>query len=160
MKRLFVFDPANDRREAVLAFACDFARKAGRKVHLIVCDPAKSREQEAHYHAQLDDIADQVKGYGDARSAEWWKRVLIDAFRHETKDDPDFSALWVEFGSYELAPAWNNDGVVVIGEQSRKFGSRLASGFIDWLYAFGAEHEVRWSEPNKKRQKESIRSAA
>lgn len=147
MKRLFVYDPENPRRDDVLAFACDYARKAGRKVHIVVQEPLKSREQEEHYHALIGDIAKQVKGYGQLRSETWWKRLLIDAFKHDTKNDPDLAPLWSSFGDYELAPALNNPGFVVVGEQSRKFGVKLASAFIEWLLAYGAENDVRWSEP-------------
>lgn len=151
MKRLLcVYDPENPRREEALAVACARIRQHGQRAHILLADPVKTREQEAHYHAQLDDIAKQVQGHGRMRTREWWKRILIDACRHETRNDPDLRDLWDDFGDYELAPALNNDGLVVIGEQSRNFGVRLASAFIDWLYAFGAEHDVRWSEPKSK----------
>lgn len=152
MKRLFVYDPENPRRDDVLAFVCAFVRQGDRKVHIVVQDPVKSREQEEHYHAQIGDIAKQVKFYGQLRSAEWCKRLLIDAFKHDTKNDPDLAPLWDSFGGYELAPALNNPGFVVVGEQSRKFGVKLASAFIEWLYAYGAENGVQWSEPKRQQR--------
>lgn len=152
MKRLFVYDPQNPRRDDVLAFACEYAKQAGKKVHITVSEPVKSREQEEHYHAQIGDIAKQCQVYGKKLSAESWKRLLIDAFKHDTKNDPDLAPLWASFGNIELVPALNNPGFVVVGEQSRKFGVRLASAFIEWLYAYGAESGVRWSEPKNNRR--------
>lgn len=149
MKRPFAFDPENPKREDVLAFMCEFIRKQGRPLSIMVADPVKSREQEQHYHAMIGDIADQQKVYGKQLPAESWKRLLIDAFKHDTKDDPELKDEWEKFGSIELVPALNHDGFVMVGDQSRKFSKKLASAFIEWLYAFGAEHDVHWTEPKK-----------
>lgn len=150
MKRLFAYDPGNPKREDVLAFLCVFIRSAGQKVQIVVTDPIKSREQEQHYHAQINDIAEQTTLYGKKLPAESWKRLLIDAFKHDTINDPDLAPLWAKFGSAELLPALNHPGFVVVGEQSRQFGVRLARAFIEWLYAYGAECEVVWTEPKRK----------
>lgn len=148
--KLFVYDPANPDREAVLAFACRFVRQAGKRVHLVVSEPKKSREQEEHYHALIGDIAKQQTVYGKTMNAEAWKRLLIAAFKHDTQDDPDLAPLWRAFGDVELVPALNNrPGFVMVGDQSRRFGVKLASAFIEWLYAYGAEHDVKWSEPKR-----------
>lgn len=145
-KRLFVYDPADPGKHDVLAQALHFAENYGRKCHIEVKPPLKSREQEQHYHAMIGDIARQVPYNGKMRDADgWWKRLLIDAFKHETKDDPEFAAEWAKFGALQMVPALNHDGFVLIGEQSRKFSVKLAAGFINWLGAFGAEHEVKWS---------------
>lgn len=143
--RLFVYDPDNPNRESVLAYACQQVRNGQTKVHLVVCEPKKSREQEEHYHALIGDIAKQDTVYGKKLPAESWKRLLIDAFKHDTHADPDLAPLWRTFGDVELVPALNHPGFVMVGDQSRKFGVKLASAFIDWLYAYGAEHHIRWS---------------
>lgn len=144
-RTLFIYDPDNPRREGVLALACEFARQAGGKVHITISEPVKSREQEEHYHALIRDIAQQVTVYGKKLPAESFKRLLIDAFKYDTQNDPDLAPLWKSFGSMELVPALNHPGFVVVGEQSRRFGVKLASAFIDWLLAYGAENGVRWS---------------
>jgi hypothetical protein len=149
MKQLFIYDPENPRRERVLELACDAARQRGRTVTLLVDDPKKSREQEQHYHALIGDIARQRTIYDKKRPAETWKRLLIDAFRHDTLTDPEFAGAWSSYGGVELVPALNNDGFVQVGEQSRSFSKKLAAGFIEWLYAYGAEAEVVWSAPRK-----------
>jgi len=99
-------------------------------------EPIKSREQEAKYHAIIGEIAETELLYGKKLNDESWKRLLIDAFKHETKDDPELKPLWEKFGSIELLPALNHAGFVMAGNQSRKFPKPLASAFIEWLLAF------------------------
>lgn len=151
-RRLFVYDPESDTSEMALSIACRFVRSCNSKVHIVVCDPVKSREQEEHYHALIGDIAAQCQVYGKKLSPESWKRLLIDAFKHDTKDDPDLAPQWQSFGNVELVPALNHPGFVMVGDQSRRFGVKLASAFIEWLYAYGAENGVVWSEPKNNRR--------
>lgn len=98
----------------------------------------KSREQEEKYHALIGEIAGAHTLMGKRLDAESWKRLLIDAFRHETRNDPDLKDEWARFGEIELLPALNHPGFVLAGAQSRKFGVRLAGAFIEWLEAFKA----------------------
>jgi hypothetical protein len=98
-------------------------------------------------HAMVGDIARQVKLFGKDLPAESWKRILVDAFKHDTKNDADLKADWGRFGDIELVPALNHPGFVMVGEQTRKFSMRLSSSFIEWLLFFGAENNVVWSAP-------------
>ncbi|VTU38361.1 NinB protein [Variovorax sp. PBS-H4] len=109
----------------------------------------KTRLQEEKYHAMIGDIARQVSIYdGRMLPAGSWKRLLVNAFKHDTKDDADLLEDWHKFGdNLELIPALNNPGFVAVGEQTRRFSLKLGSAFIEWLYAFGAEKDVRWSTP-------------
>lgn len=151
-KRLFTYDPEDPMRDSVLAEVLHYAEHYGRKCHIEVKPPLKSREQEQHYHAMIGDIARQVPYNGKMRDADaWWKRLLIDAFKHETKEDPEFAAEWAKFGALQMVPALNHDGFVLIGEQSRQFTTKLAAGFITWLGAFGAEHDVKWTASKRDR---------
>lgn len=102
----------------------------------------KSREQEKHYHELIGQIAGTRTLYGKRLPPESWKRLLIDAFKHETRNDPDLSREWAKFGTVELLPALNHPGFVMCGEQSRKFSVRLASAFIEWLQSFIEAEEV------------------
>lgn len=110
-----------------------------------ISPPDKSRDQEAKYHAMFGDIADQVDHCGQKFDAETWKRLLVDAFHHETKGDPDLAEDWRKVaGDMQFVPALNHPGVIVLGQQTRHFTRKLASAFIEWLYAFGAENDVAW----------------
>src|SRR3546814_18968688 len=75
------------------------------------------------------------------------KRILVDAFKHETKNDPDFVDLWANMGDLRLVPAIGRDGFVPLGEQTRRFPKKLAAAFIDWLSAFMSEHRIACPDP-------------
>ncbi len=104
-------------------------------------EPVKSREQEEKYHAIIGEIAESELLLGQKLTPESWKRLLIDAFKHETTilnpgNYPGLAEEWVKFGELQLVPALNHAGFVMVGEQSRKFSKRLAGAFITWLQAF------------------------
>lgn len=152
--QLFVYDPDNPNRDAVLAYLCSSveqrAAETGKPIHISVTDPKKSRIQEQKYHAMLTDIARDVRLTGrKGLDSEVWKRVCIEQFRHETKNDPDFRELWTSFGDLQNVLSIDGERAVSLGEQSRNFGVKLASAFIDWLYAFGTENNVTWKELEK-----------
>jgi len=74
------------------------------------------------------------------------KRILVDAFWRVTKDDPQFQDLWRASGfttDARFVPSVDGSGIVQLGAQTRKFVPALASGFIDFLYAFARERDVR-----------------
>lgn len=111
--------------------------------------PSKSREQEERYHAMIGDIAKQYRHCGKEWKLDDMKRILVDQFRRDTFNDPDFADLWAKMGVSEMAPSLRGEGVVLLGVQTRKFPSKLASVFIEWLYALGAELNIQWSEPKQ-----------
>jgi glycine cleavage system aminomethyltransferase T len=155
--KLFVYDPDFGGKDAVLATLCSYVERQGCILHIVVREPKKTREQEEKYHAMLADIARDVRLFSKKIGKESWKRVTIDAFKHDTENDPDLAPLWHTFGKSELLPALNHDGFVTVGEQSRNFGVKLASAYIEWLYAFGAENDVKWLETAKIKDHQGVR---
>ncbi len=109
--------------------------------------PKKSRDQEQKYHAMIGDIARQYDHCGRKWHQDDMKRILIDQFKRDTIKDPEIAPLWASMGNIEMAPAFDGSGVVMLGVQSRKFPLKLASIFVEWLYALGAELNIKWSEP-------------
>lgn len=109
-------------------------------------EPVKTREQEEKYHAQIGDIAEQYLFCNRKWDREDMKRLLIDQFRRDTASDPEFTDLWRQMSQIELAPSLDGSGTVALGIQSRRFPKKLASAFVEWLYAFGADINIRWSE--------------
>lgn len=109
--------------------------------------PSKTRLQEEKYHAMIGDIARQFEHCGKKWDAEDMKRLLIDQFKRDTIKDVDIAPLWAKMGFVEMAPALDGSGVVVLGVQSRKFPLKLAIVFIEWLYGFGHELNIKWTEP-------------
>jgi hypothetical protein len=110
----------------------------------------KTRPQEERYHAMIGDIADQLTLHGRKWDPECMKRLLIDQFRRDTIKDPELAAAWAEHGHIELVPSIDGTGVVMMGIQSRNFSKVLASAFIEWLFAFGAEVEIQWSNETQR----------
>lgn len=119
-----------------------------RPVRVVIDDPlpAKSRDQEQKYHAMIGDIARQYQHCGKHWSADDMKRLLIDQFKRDTINEAGIRDLWASMGIVDMAPAIDGSGVVVLGVQSRKFPLRLASIFIEWLTAFGAELGINFDE--------------
>lgn len=112
---------------------------------VVIGDPEKSREQEEKYHAQIGDIAKQWEFCGRKWDAEDMKRLCLDQFRRDTIKDPDLAEEWEKMRLVDMAPSLDKTGVVALGVQSRKLTKKLASAFVEWLYAMGAEVGVRWS---------------
>lgn len=136
--QLFVWDPDYPKRDEVAATLLHYIERRGELVHITVAPPKKTREQEQKYHAMLADIARDCRFYTRKLGSGHWKRLCIAAFKHATKDDPQLAALWRSFGDVELLPSLHDAGFIALGEQSRDFGVKLASAFIEWLLAFGA----------------------
>lgn len=122
---------------------------AGRALVLTLDEAVRTNDQSAKYHAMIGDIARQWHAHGGQRwDAEDMKRLLVDQFYRATKDDPDLRDEWEKVApGGRIVPSLDNTGFVQLGVQTRRFGRRLASAFIDWLFAFGAEIGVTWSEP-------------
>ena len=121
-----------------------WAQQASDGVMVVFQQAPKSRLQEEKYHAMIGDIARQYVHAGRQWDAEDMKRLLVHTFREETKDDPELADEWKKVEDLQLAPALRGNGFVLLGTQTRRFTVPLASAFIEWLYAFGAENDIRW----------------
>jgi hypothetical protein len=150
-KFVLVHDMARQR-------AVEAVRAAGAGLEVVIREPRKSREQEEKYHAQIGDIARQYTHVGRKWSDEDMKRLLVDAFKEDTKRDPDLGPLWLEMGDMRLVPAIGRDGFVALGDQTRRFPKKLASAFIEWLNAFGAENDIEWTDPHLRPQRRQKRA--
>lgn len=110
----------------------------------------KTRDQEERYHAMLGDVARQCKHLNENFEADDWKRLCVHQFRKDTLDDPTANprliAYWKRSG-FRLVPSLDGSGLVALGEQTRKFPKYVAAAFIEWLFAYGANSEVEWSDP-------------
>ena len=103
-------------------------------------EPETRRENHnRHFHSLIGQIAQQIGG--DLADAEDAKRILISAFRIDTRNDPDLMGEWAKFGDVRMGRGLRGE-VVLLGVQSRDFTIKLARAFILWLEAFGAESGV------------------
>ena len=117
---------------------------AGNRVAVRIGEQSKSRASEERYHAMISEIAAQVPVGGKLRDSETMKRLLVDQFKADTL--VDMADDWGKFGTVDMAPSLDGQRVVVLGTQTRRFTVRLASAFIEWLEAFGADAGVVFTE--------------
>jgi len=110
------------------------ALAAGRKLTLEVKDASKSREQEEKYHAIIGDIAKQAQHMGAKWDSETWKRLLVDKYCRETGLNSQIMANL------------DNDGLVQLGFQTRKFTKEQASEFVEFLLAWCADNGIELKE--------------
>jgi hypothetical protein len=92
----------------------------------------RSSDQNKLLWALLGDVSVQVDWYGRKLEKEDWKEV--------------FSAAWKQ---QDVVPGING-GFVVMGVRTSKMTKLEFSELIEIIYAFGAEHSVRWSDPSLK----------
>ena len=110
------------------------ALNAGRQLTLEVNPASKSRPQEEKYHAIIGDIAKQAQHMGATWDAETWKRLLVDKYCRE-----------IGLNSQIMANLDNNS-IIQLGIQTRKFTKEQASEFVEFLQAWSAENGVTINE--------------
>ena len=112
---------------------------AGHRLLLRIEPETRRDNHNRHFHSLISQISKQLGG--DLADAEDAKRILISAFRIETRNDGDLATEWAKFGDVRMGRGLRGE-VVLMGIQSRDFTIKLARAFIEWLEAFGAEHGV------------------
>jgi hypothetical protein len=108
---------------------------AGHRMVLVLQLMPKSREQEEKYHAMIGEIARQAQHLGAKWEADDWKRLLLDKFARETGRTHG-----------RVIPNLDSTGVVEVGVLSRRFSTKDANEFIEWLHAWGAESGIVFSD--------------
>jgi len=91
-----------------------------------ISEPTRNLQQNALMWPLLEDISRQVDWYGNKLTAEEWKDVLTAGLRKE-----------------KVVPGING-GFVVLGQRTSKMGKREFGELIELIYAFGAQHGVRF----------------
>lgn len=121
--------------------AADFCQEApeGWRVHF--SEPAKKREQEEKYHAMIGEIAKQIEHIGRKWDADDMKRLLVDEFAEEMR----LAGTPLHHDS-RVAPSFDGKRIVQMGIQTREFYVKEAADFIEFLYAFGAQNGVVFSQ--------------
>lgn len=111
----------------------------------------KTRLQEEKYHAMLGDIARQAKHLNQALDLDSWKRLCVKQFADDCieNDIPRLADYWNR-NAVRLMPSLDGRSLVALGQQTRDFPKYVAAGFIEWLYHYGAENEIEWSEPEER----------
>ncbi|MEX3614723.1 MAG: recombination protein NinB [Burkholderia gladioli] len=93
--------------------------------------PTRTLAQNARMWAMLKDVSQQVEWHGERLSDEDWKHVFSASLRQQR------------------AVPGIDGGFVVLGQSTRHMTTREMSDLIELMHAFGAERNVRWSEPDQ-----------
>jgi NinB protein len=144
-------------RTFILAHAEARSRAASLILHdapdgwrVTVKPPGKNREQEERYHAMIGDIARQWEFMGQKWHPDDMKRILVDAFSEAMRQ-----AGTPLHHDGRIIPSIDGRRVVQLGIQTSQFYKAEASNFIEYLFSFGAEVGIRWSDPTLKMERET-----
>lgn len=95
-----------------------------------ISEPTRSLDQNAKLWPMLADVSGQVAWYGRKLKPDDWKDIFTASLRK-----PD------------VVPGIDPGTVVVLGQRTSRMGKREFADLVELIYAFGAEHDVQWSEP-------------
>jgi hypothetical protein len=111
----------------------------------------QTRLQQEKYHAMLGDIARQAKHVNKVLDLDSWKRLCVKQFADDciANDLPRLADYWKR-QNFTVVPSLDGKSLVTLGKQTRDFPKYVAAGFIEWLYHYGAENEIEWSEPEER----------
>lgn len=102
----------------------------------------RSIAQNSLFHAQISDIAKQVKFHGTELTADGAKEylVLIFAFEMESAGDP------LNQGIKYIPSRKTEGGWMPVPPKTSSFTVDEGSSFIEWLFMYGAERKVRFND--------------
>lgn len=124
---------ARDRMKSVWDFACQILQHPGKaaRVRIEECQPTRSLDQNAMFHAICGDIAKQKTWAGHKLDTEAWKRLLVDAWaRAEGKQQG------------RIVPSLDGNSIVNLGIQTRRLKVMEMSELIEFAQAWCAENDV------------------
>jgi hypothetical protein len=110
-----------------------------------VIEQLKKREQEEKYHAMIGDISKQCEHVGRTWDLDDWKRILVDEFAEEMR----MVGAPLHHDS-RITPSIDGKRIVQLGIQTRDFYVNEAAQFIEYLYSFGADRSVIWTNKRVK----------
>lgn len=112
----------------IRARAIDAVRNADEGKVIEIKEATRSLDQNAKLWPMLQEVATQVEWYGKKLSAEDWKHVFTAAL-----------------GKQNVVPGIDG-GFVVLGQSTRTMSKARFAELIELIYAFGADHGVKFME--------------
>jgi hypothetical protein len=123
MKQTFILGNPAARERCFKAVAT-----AGDNYVVTVSEPKRSLQQNALMWALLSDLAEQIDWHGLELTAENWKDMCTAAVKRQ-----------------QVVPGLDG-GFVVLGTSTSKMTKVEMNELIEFIYAFGAQHGVKFSE--------------
>ncbi len=102
----------------------------------------RSTAQNALWHAQISEIAKQVKFNGAELTAEGAKEYLVLVFAFELERDQRPLKQGIKY----IPSGKTESGWMPIPPKTSQFDINEGSEFIEWLFAYGAERHVRFND--------------
>jgi hypothetical protein len=90
----------------------------------------RTLDQNAKLWPMLKNVSEQVNWYGHWLKPDEWKDVFSASLKAELK----------------VVPTIQGTGFVVLGLRTSKMSKKKFADLIEFIYAFGAEQNVVWSE--------------
>ena len=106
----------------------------GLEFKIVKATDRRNIEQNKKIHAMLSDISRQIKHYEQTYSVHVWKRLTMSAWLREANESP------------LMIPAIDGNGIDVIFERTSRLSRKRMAEYIEWVYAFGTNAGVNWSE--------------
>lgn len=91
----------------------------------------RSLPQNDRMWAMLTDVATQLKWHGISLTPDDWKLVFLDSLNRESR----------------FVPNIDGTGFVNLGRSSADLSKEEMSELIELIFAFGAQHGVKFNEP-------------
>lgn len=93
----------------------------------------RTLEQNAKFHAMCTDVSKQCKYAGTKRTVQQWKLIFISGHAVATNQQA------------ECVPGIEGE-FINLRESSADMGIKRLGSVMEYMMAWGAEHEVKWSE--------------
>ena len=138
MTRTFLVAHDNPRRAQVCERAIQHMRdeyRAGRDFEIEVREPRRTSPENRLLHALIGELAAKLEWAGQKRDAETWKRLCVSAWCRANGE------------SVEILPALDGHGIDIVPVRTSRLSKRACAELIEWIYAFGAEQGVEWTDP-------------
>jgi len=94
-----------------------------------ITEPGRTSDQNAKLWAMLGDVAKQAEHNGQKYTPDTWKMLFMHSLGHETR--------------FEMGL---NGEPFPVGFRSSQLGVKQMADLIEWVYKWGAENGVVWSE--------------
>lgn len=134
MRKEVAFPVTDNPREAFRRAWRFLGSLGGGAWEVVIREPRRSLSQNDKLWPMLRDVAGQCQLVIDGEltwaKPEDWKDVFTAALRH-----------------HQRVARGIDGGVVFLGLSTSKMRKREFSDLVELIYAYGAEHQVRWSDP-------------
>ena len=137
MTRTFLVAHANPNRAQVCERAIQHMRDcyaARQDFEIEVREPRRTSPENRLLHALIGELASKLEWAGQKRSVEVWKRLCVSAWCRANGE------------SVEILPALDGHGIDIVPVRTSRLSKRACAELIEWIYAFGSERGVRWSD--------------